>query len=180
VKYTPRSKKEMTEIESLVKSAIGYDKSRGDAVEVVNMEFARVDTGDAAPAPQPLLGIDPAMWFKIIEAAILSLTALLIGLFVVRPLINRMFAVSAAAAQPLLVSAQGTHAQLPAPENAAPREIATAAEQRVLPAPKESMIDIQRIEGQVRESSVRKVGEVVQAHPEEALSILRTWLHEPA
>ena len=41
------------------------------------------------------------------------------------------------------------------------------------------MIDIQRIEGQVRESSIRKVGEVVQSHPEEALAILRTWLHQP-
>ena len=48
-----------------------------------------------------------------------------------------------------------------------------------LPAPKESMIDIQRIEGQVRESSIRKVGEVVSAHPEEALAIVRTWLHQP-
>jgi len=178
-KYKPRSKQEMAQIESLVKSAIGYDKTRGDQVEVVNMEFARVDAGEAIPAPAPLLGIDPAMWFKIIEAAILSLTALLIGLFVVRPLVSRMFAVSAAASNPQLASAQGVAGQLPAPQGAATGEIATAAEQRVLPAPKESMIDIQRIEGQVRESSIRKVGEVVQAHPEEALSILRTWLHQP-
>jgi flagellar M-ring protein FliF len=42
------------------------------------------------------------------------------------------------------------------------------------------MIDVSRIDGQVRESSIKKVGEVVQSHPEEALSILRTWLHEPA
>jgi len=38
---------------------------------------------------------------------------------------------------------------------------------------------LSRIEGQVRESSIRKVGEVVSAHPEEALAILRTWLHQP-
>ncbi len=51
----------------------------------------------------------------------------------------------------------------------------------MLPVPggRENMIDIQRIEGQVRESSIRKVGEVVQSHPEEALAILRTWLHQP-
>ncbi|HEY0107880.1 MAG TPA: hypothetical protein VGB91_17485, partial [Rhizomicrobium sp.] len=41
-------------------------------------------------------------------------------------------------------------------------------------------IDISQIEGQVRESSIRKVGEVVNSHPEEALAIIRTWLHEPA
>ena len=50
-----------------------------------------------------------------------------------------------------------------------------------LPSPgnRDSMIDIQRIEGQVRDSSIKKVGEVVSAHPEEALAIIRTWLHQP-
>ena len=41
------------------------------------------------------------------------------------------------------------------------------------------LIDISRIDGQVRDSSIKKVGEVVTAHPEEALAIIRTWLHQP-
>jgi flagellar M-ring protein FliF len=44
---------------------------------------------------------------------------------------------------------------------------------------RESTIDISQIEGQVRESAVRKVGDVVQHHPEEAMAILRNWLHQP-
>jgi flagellar M-ring protein FliF len=47
-----------------------------------------------------------------------------------------------------------------------------------LPRPSAS-IDVSRIDGQVRESSIKKVGEVVSAHPEEALAIIRTWLHQP-
>jgi flagellar M-ring protein FliF len=47
-----------------------------------------------------------------------------------------------------------------------------------LPSPSSS-IDISRIDGQVRDSSIKKVGEVVSAHPEEALAIIRTWLHQP-
>ena len=90
--YKPRSAAEMAQITSLVKSAMGFDTSRGDQVQVTNMEFARVDAGDATPAPKPLLGLDSAYWFKIIEAAIMCVTALLIGLFVARPLIARMFA----------------------------------------------------------------------------------------
>jgi flagellar M-ring protein FliF len=86
-----------------------------------------------------------------------------------------MFAPMSAAAPQMM--SQQAHGQLPAPQ--AGGEVATASEQRTLPSPKESMIDIQRIEGQVRESSIRKVGEVVTAHPEEALAILRTWLHQP-
>jgi len=30
----------------------------------------------------------------------------------------------------------------------------------------------------VRASTVRKIGEIVEKHPEEALSIVRTWLYE--
>ena len=176
----PRSAQDMKKIETLVKSAIGYDAGRGDLVQVVNMPFARIDTDVGTPAPAPLLGLDGADWFKIIEAAILSLTALLIGLFVMRPLIARMFApVSLAAMQGQIASGTPVAGQLPAPS-------AHSAEVAALPGqapaqispPHESMIDVSRIEGQVRESSVKKVGEVVQAHPEEALAILRTWLHQ--
>ena len=49
-----------------------------------------------------------------------------------------------------------------------------------LAGPSRPSIDISQIEGHVRESSIKKVGEVVNQHPEEALAIIRTWLHEPA
>jgi flagellar M-ring protein FliF len=172
--YKPRTAQEMAQIESLVKSAIGYDKSRGDEVQVTNMAFARVDAGPITPVAAPLLGMDSGQWFKIIEVAILSLTALLIGFFVARPLIGRMFAPNQYL--PALGAPQPVAGQLPAPAAAYAGDPAQAS----LPAPKDSMIDIQRIEGQVRESSIRKVGEVVAAHPEEALAIVRTWLHQPA
>ncbi|HWU50203.1 MAG TPA: flagellar M-ring protein FliF, partial [Asticcacaulis sp.] len=42
----------------------------------------------------------------------------------------------------------------------------------------EERIDIARIEGQVRASSVKKVSEFVERHPEESVSILRSWLHD--
>jgi flagellar M-ring protein FliF len=173
----PRSAQDMAKIAELVKSAIGYDASRGDEVQVVNMPFAHLDTGVGTPAPTPLLGLDGPDWFKIIEAAILSLTALLIGLFVLRPLIARMFAPIPTPGM-AMVSSSPVAGQLSAPaaQNA---EIGAQQTPAMIPPPKESMIDISRIEGQVRESSVKKVGEVVQAHPEEALAILRSWLHQP-
>jgi flagellar M-ring protein FliF len=177
--YKPRSTQEMQEIESLVKSAIGYDKTRGDTVQVVNMPFAKVDLEPSTPAATPLLGFDSSDWFKIIEVAILSLTALLIGFFVVRPLIGRMFAPNPAGSGQLMFAPQQVAGQLPAPSQMHPGSNALpSVSGGALPSP-DSMIDISRIEGQVRESSIRKVGEVVQAHPEEALAILRSWLHQP-
>jgi flagellar M-ring protein FliF len=176
VTYTPRNAKDMAQIENLVKSAIGYDKTRGDEVQVTNMQFAQIDTGPTTPAAAPLLGLDSGEWFKIIEVGILSLTALLIGFFVGRPMINRMFAPMSGMAPTHAIAAPAI-GQLSAPAQASIAD--SGGSQAVLPPPKESMIDISRIEGQVRESSIRKVGEVVQAHPEEALAILRTWLHQP-
>ena len=176
--YKPRSPAEMKQIEALVKSTMGFDAARGDQVQVTSMAFARIDTGAATPAPTPLLGLDGAYWFKIIEAAILCITALLIGLFVMRPLIARMFApISYSVAQ--VPSGSPVAGQLAAPAPAAGAEASGPTPAALAPPQRENMIDISRIDGQVRESAVRKVGEVVSAHPEEALAILRTWLHQP-
>jgi flagellar M-ring protein FliF len=45
------------------------------------------------------------------------------------------------------------------------------------PSAVQSMIDISHVEGQVKESSVRKVGEIVNKHPDETVAIVRQWLH---
>jgi flagellar M-ring protein FliF len=177
--YKPRSPEEMSKITALVKSAMGFDGTRGDQVQVTNMQFARIEDASGTPAPKPLLGLDSAYWFKIIEAGIMCLTALLIGLFVARPLINRMFAAQLAAGggTVALANSSPVAGSLPAPASGATAPAADGSAP-ALSAPNAS-IDISRIDGQVRESSIKKVGEVVTAHPEEALAIIRTWLHQP-
>jgi flagellar M-ring protein FliF len=169
--YKPRSAKEMQQIDALVKSAIGYDQARGDQVQVINMPFARMDTTLGTASVEPFLGLDGPAWFKIIEVAILSLTALLIGLFVLRPLIVRMFG-------QVQLTTQGAAQGLAAAGGTG--ESGEAAQPAEAEARRENMIDINKIEGQVRESSIKKVGEVVDSHPEEALAIIRTWIHQPS
>jgi flagellar M-ring protein FliF len=182
--YKPRTPEEMSKISALVRSAMGFDASRGDQVQVTNMQFARMDDSNSSiagtPAPKPLLGLDSAYWFKIIEAAIMGVTALLIGLFVAKPLINRMFAAQAAAVArgPSPIARPSPVAGNLAAPAAAQSAGEGAAQPAALPPPAPS-IDISRIDGQVSNSSIKKVGEVVTAHPEEALAIIRTWLHQP-
>lgn len=51
----------------------------------------------------------------------------------------------------------------------------------MLPGPATDLdhkIDIARIEGQVKASSIKRVSEFVEKHPEESVSIIRSWLHE--
>jgi len=181
--YKPRTPAEMAQITSLVKSAMGFDQARGDQVQVTNMPFARMEVAAGETPAKPLLGLEPSYWFKIIEASIMCLTALLIGLFVARPLIARMFAPNPPSqGQPTqLTTTSPVAGALPAPGHAqssgAMASDAAPAPLRILPA--QPGIDLSQIEGQVRDSSVKKIGEVVNAHPDEALAIIRTWLHQP-
>jgi len=42
----------------------------------------------------------------------------------------------------------------------------------------EELINLSMVEGRVKASSVKKIGEIVEKHPEEALSIIRNWLYQ--
>ena len=63
---------------------------------------------------------------------------------------------------------------------AAPQALAFAGDSELpgLPTEVEQRLDIARIEGQVKASSIKKVADFVDNHPEESISILRSWLHE--
>jgi flagellar M-ring protein FliF len=90
---------------------------------------------------------------------------------VIRPLIVRAFEAFpgvAAATEQKLLEAQAAAAALAAPAEGPP-----AGDEQF-----EELIDIDRVEGRVRASSVKKVGEIVEKHPEEALSIIRNWLYQ--
>ena len=42
----------------------------------------------------------------------------------------------------------------------------------------DQMIDINQVEGRVRASSLKKIGEIVDKHPEEAVAIIRNWMYQ--
>jgi flagellar M-ring protein FliF len=43
-----------------------------------------------------------------------------------------------------------------------------------------AMIDVAKVQGQVHAQSVQKVGELADKNPNEAVAIVRSWLHENA
>ena len=177
--YAARSGDDMTKITALVRSAIGFDEKRGDQLQVTNMRFADIDSGPELPAAQPLFGLDSSALFKLAQILILSITALLVFLLVVKPMIRRLTTPLAPMAGGTALPAPGAPQLTHGPGETQPQpQQAGSPAQAVMPK-RESMIDISQIDGQVRESSIRKVGDVVQAHPEEAMAILRTWLHQP-
>jgi flagellar M-ring protein FliF len=171
--YQPRAPEEMQRIEQLVRSAVGYDANRGDQVSVVNVQFNRTaDAAGGTEAANPLMGFDKNDIMRTAELGVLALVAALLIFFVARPLLKG--AGPPPAVTPVLV---GSSAALPAPS--ASMAYDAAGEGLALPAPDvDATIDIAKIEGQVRASSVKKVSEFVERHPEASISIIRNWLHE--
>ena len=176
--YAPRPKTEVDQIAALVRSAVGFDAVRGDTIEVVNMRFA-VPEGEFGPPPELLLGMPKEDLFRIAEMLILGIVAVLVILLVVRPLITRAFERPPEVEEDLdklLADQAQLPAQLAAPAGALAQDLALEAAQA--DEELEQMIDINRVEGRVRASSLRKVGEIVEKHPEEAVAILRNWLYQ--
>jgi flagellar M-ring protein FliF len=185
--YQPRTPVEMKNITSLVQSAIGYDQKRGDTVDVVNMRFAPVDEPQAA-APNTVMGFERSDLMHMGETLILALVAVLVILLVIRPLMNRLFdGIPAGVAGPVgLLGRPGATAALMAPGASAAAASGSAstamalAQQRAAQhaADTDAMIDIGQVDGRVAASSLRKVSEIVDKHPEEALAIVRSWMYQ--
>ncbi len=174
--WQPRAAEELDRITGLVKSAIGFDEKRGDHVEVVSMRFA---VQDAAPVADDrgLLGmqLDKADLLHLAQTALFGVIGVLALLLVLRPMVLRITSVAprgsggggdAGRAQPARMAAA-----LPGPRRRPWR--------RRAPPPMledESMVNIAQIEGQMRASSLRRIGELVEKHPDETLSIVRGWM----
>lgn len=188
--YTARSEDELKQIESLVRTAIGFDEKRGDQVRVANLRFSEMELDTVEPAEAPFMGIEAGEWMRFAETAVLGIVALLTALFVFRPLITRLLEIEPyqSGQMQAALAGGGSVPQLTGPSSAqinspgqqpllegvdAMHQLIHSKEQQL-----DSMIDIAKIDGQVKASSVKKVGEVVGNHPDEAIAILRSWLHD--
>ncbi len=166
--YQPRSEQEMQQLTQLVRSAVGFNAERGDVVEVVNTQFARSAPGPAAEEPGMFAFLNNLDAMRIIEIVAALIASLAFVFFVLRPLIGGLMrggANAAAGGVPALPGAGGAAAALPAPDPA----IAAAHD--------DSGIDVAQIGGRVRQSSVKKMAEVVNQHPDESAQIIRGWLN---
>jgi flagellar M-ring protein FliF len=131
-------------------------------------------------AASPLMGFDKNDIMRAAELGVLGIVALLMMLFVVRPLLK---GATGGQPAPMMIAGQSvTHIGATADGQPMQLTMDPATGQLALPGPVtgdlDQKIDIARIEGQVKASSIKRVSEFVEKHPEESVSILRNWLHE--
>lgn len=200
--YEQRSPEEIQRITELVRSAMGYNEARGDRVTVDNLEFV-----DLAPEIAPRsLGDEIADTLTRNVMTLIQWVILLVlcGLMItvgLRPLIRRVFpapepvvaeapALTQAPAIPQLAApaagaaaegAEGAEGETPQLASAsAVGEGAAALPRLGIDETVDQLIELRAVEGRVRASSIRRLGDIVDQYPDEAIDILRSWLYEEA
>ena len=182
--WQPRAADELAQLETLVKSAVGFNEQRGDSVEIVNMQFVKLEPLEFDDGSL-FLGISKEEFMQLAEILVLAVVGLLVILLVVRPVLTRLFESMPTALAGGPAGALGDQegvalAQLTGPEATA--DMAELLEEDEEDEEDDSlldqMIDINQVEGRVRASSLKQIGEIVDKHPEEAIAIVRNWMYQ--
>lgn len=93
----PRTEEEIAALRDLVASAVGLDEERGDVLTIKSMAFQPLPEQGSGPVEGFWAGLTAGDMMSLLQLAVFALVALLLGLFVVRPLLK-----GAAARQPAL------------------------------------------------------------------------------
>lgn len=166
--YRPRTDEEMKKLADLVKSAVGFDGDRGDVVEVENMKFVSFEP-EPEPAPVPLImGFTKDELMRVAEGVGVAIVAILVILLVIRPLINNAF-------------------DLSGPQNGDTRLLGDNPEEDNLLLSNflnndndevEELINMNKIDGRIKVSSLKKINDTVERNPDAAVNIIRSWLYQ--
>jgi flagellar M-ring protein FliF len=180
--YRPRTQAELERFTRLVENAIGYDEARGDSVIVENLRFAQNEDTGATALGVPL-GIDREDIVPLAKTTILGLVGIGALALVLRALGKS--------------GAPGTGLPVPAgrPANDIDgRRIAELIEraangdedaidelkrlrERFTARDYDDAVDVANVDGRVRQSSLQRIGNVVQSRPGEATAIVRQWMY---
>ena len=178
--YQPRSEENLKQLETLVKTAIGFSEDRGDTVQVVNMQFvapAAAGTDSTAAGEAGIMGFNNSQIMKLAETLVMGIVGILALLLVVRPMMNRLL-------EPVGTGGGGGTARISAgggggmPQLTGPDTSRAMEEIEVSNPELDEMISLRQIEGRIKASSLKRIGDIVEKHPEETLSIIRTWLYQ--
>jgi flagellar M-ring protein FliF len=166
--YQARPPAEVERIATLVRTAIGFDKARGDQVEVLNLRFAEPPTVPEFAEPslvQTFLSPTKDEILRVVELAVLALLTLIVLMAVVRPLVRRVLTADPVAiglvAGPAMAGDGAVDAMM------VPRENTTA-----------KLVDFAQLNGKVQAETVQRVVDMVRASPAETVEVLRNWIHD--
>jgi flagellar M-ring protein FliF len=166
ISYTPRTDEELKKFNALVKSAVGFDDTRNDKVEIVNMQFV---TDLSTLAEETSIS-----WLKrelpnIVQTIVIGVVVILVLLLVIRPIAIKAFEVT----RNDIEEAESIETTAALMQSGGEMNI---NEQEVLQEP---MIDIAKIEAKFKSNMAYKsVNDIVGKYPQETLVAIRKWMNK--
>ncbi len=183
----PRRDEEIAALETLVRSAIGFDLERGDQVSIQSMAFEALPANDLIE-PTAGAGLDLN---RLLQIALLSAVALAITFGLLRPMLRSANFIAppednfprAPVTAPLL-EAPATRANDPTVSTvgrAPPRALAAANTIHELPSPESGLDPIAAPPPMVAAPAsdpVARLRRLIEEREEETVEILRSWMDE--
>ena len=171
---TVRPAEELEALQELVSSAVGFDAERGDNITIRSMAFDPLPVqGTDALESVPLSA--PLNMMRLIQTGVLAVVALVLGLFVVRPILTSsnpsppQLDNSGKATGPALVGNDGSII-----------EGAVSDVSGSLNAKDISERATARKAGEIgEESPVERLRELIDDRRDEAIQVLQSWIDEP-
>ncbi len=177
--FEPRPEEELAALRDLVASAVGFDEARGDVITLRTMQFERLDP-EGTLAENGLFDRLALDVMSLIQAGVLAVVALILGLFVIRPLFARPIT-----PPPAQIAALDRPIARPDPVVASPaltgeideREfdetgLSVVAEDRTARKPERELAALERS----TEDPVARLRNMIGQRQEETVEILRNWL----
>lgn len=171
--YEARSDEELDQITALVRSSVGLDEDRGDQLEVINLQFAQVDTNEDFIEAGQLYGFDKNKLLDVAEIVTVAIMIILVVLLVLQPMVNKlldsgpMMGANDDSIETDLLAASPLSPALTGPSGSG----AEGEEEEP-----DSLINIHGVEGKVKASALKKVEEIIDNYPTETLSVIRGWM----
>ena len=186
--YQPRKQEELDRIGALVRSAIGFDKARGDQVEVVNLPFAEPPTPiqtEQGSFLSSLVSFTKDDLVRFVELGVISLLTLIVLMAVVRPMVRRVIAPDqgfdglalAGGDVAALAGPSGAVGQIASQQGEALAQIAGGGHASA-PASAGFALHDGFAPLAVPVDQIARLGSLASTRPKEAASVIRGWMNE--
>ena len=168
----PLPVQQVQRLQRLVENAVGFNSERGDSVVVESMKFTAADL--AAEEDGFLSNLPTDNLFSLLKLVVLGVISLL-ALRFLRPLIEaRLLPAPVPAGAAALLP--GAEAAAPALPSADQLQLAVqSAETRG--ALLDHEISLAEVDGRVKASAVKRIGDTVASSPGEATAVIRQWMN---
>jgi flagellar M-ring protein FliF len=160
--FQPRPEDELNALRALIAAAVGFDDQRGDVITLKSMDLPSANPLGTV-ASTSFLGASQLDVMSLAQMAVLALVALVLGLFVVRPILANSPRLPPSQRMNLPLPASGTPVLTGEISDAQPVQLGSDA-QVSGPGDMESPVD--RLRSMIGEKQ------------EETVEILRSWLEE--